>query len=172
MPGGQYGDDPVKWGPYVRVSYDAKKWDPAALAGDYLGGHLTELGRQHLIVLDGATEDYCGLWEVAWAIDTKNPGMGIDRARQEARDASLDLLREGLIGVYLTDEYLHPIERLTGQEAEETLTREENWLVPEAALRYALTSTEEGDRALWAAGDLLRRYGLIAEGNQGAPGPT
>lgn len=90
-------------------------------------------------------EDWAGLWEAVWWVQTEYSEMSGDRARDAARNVLLELLDEGLIYVCLLDEDTSSETPLPLEEARQVLARDESWNAPSSVkgqLRYV--TTEEG----------------------------
>jgi hypothetical protein len=117
------------------------------------------------IVLWLAIEDYSGLWEVLWELNTRFPKESITN-RDRARETVRELLRRRLVDLYWSEEpYGDPI-RIPFQEAEAVLDDERNWEEPVPKDRSVrIGATETGEEVY----EDLAREGLSSRGRDKPP---
>jgi hypothetical protein len=100
------------------------------------------------VVLWLAIEDYSGLWEVVWELNTRLPrrtNSNVETARQVVRE----LLRRGWIDLYWSQEpYGDPI-RIPAEEAEEVLNNDRNWQAPSAGMRSVRIGASETEEEVY-----------------------
>lgn len=101
------------------------------------------------LVLTSATEDYTGLYEVVWELNTMYSTASLGGKYAAAETAVRELLQQGWIALYRrrdggTDETYEPIEATS---IEEVLTNPVSWYPDYGGVCIVLASTEEGERA-------------------------
>jgi hypothetical protein len=87
-------------------------------------------------------EDWTGLWEAVWWIQTEYPEMTGAPAREAARGVLSELLNEGLVYVCLLDEDTGREKPIPAEKARRILARDESWNAPDSVkgqLRYVTT---------------------------------
>ncbi len=103
-------------------------------------------------ILSSSEEDYTGLWEVVWEINSRYPDEPPDLRKATAKRAVRTLFERGWIELYECS----PWPACPGPKAvpvdpesrESILSRGQNWEAPEAeSPTYWIATTEEGDEA-------------------------
>ena len=92
-------------------------------------------------------EDWTGLWEAVWWVQTEYPEMWGTPARDAARSVLSELLNEGLVYICYLDEDTNDESAIPTEKARQILAKDESWNAPESEkgqLRFV--STEEGAR--------------------------
>jgi hypothetical protein len=97
------------------------------------------------IVLWLAIEDYSGLWEIVWELNTRSPEDRASNGRR-ARETVRELLQRGFLDLYWTDEpYGDPV-RIPAPEIDAVLDTDEYWDAPTAGVRSVrIGATEAGE---------------------------
>jgi hypothetical protein len=99
------------------------------------------------IVLWLAIEDYSGLWEVVWELNTRFPGNDPSN-RRRARETVRVLLDRGLLDLYWSQEPLGDPVRISAEEAQALLDDDRFWEEPVAGGRSVrIGATEAGEEA-------------------------
>ena len=97
-----------------------------------------------------ATDDWTGLWEVAWSLQTLWPELRGEPAEQKGRALLSELLDDGLIYLCFFGEG-NKEKRVSRQKAHELLNDPENWEPPEGFIEHVrFAATEEGERRMFA----------------------
>lgn len=94
-----------------------------------------------------AIEDYSGLWEVVWEINTNYPYLGDNEKYLIAKRLVSLLFNKGYIKYYWCKEPYGDIEEIANQETENILNRKDYWEAPEnnsIAIRIGIT--KEGEK--------------------------
>jgi hypothetical protein len=100
-------------------------------------------------LLWSAHEDWTGLWEAAWSMQTMWPELQGQPAIDAARSVLQDLLREGLVYLCWFDEETNQERAISVEEAYSLLTSPENWRPPVSSkgqIRFATTAA--GDQVV------------------------
>lgn len=100
------------------------------------------------LVLTSATEDYTGLYEVVWELNTVYSTTSLGEKYAAAETAVRELLQQGWIALYRRrglgkDETYEPIEATS---IEEVLANPVSWYPDYGGVCIVLTSTAEGER--------------------------
>jgi hypothetical protein len=109
-----------------------------------------EFSRNHLLLLELANEDYYGLWDLVRTITSQGDSGELPPV-ETAKQIALELSEAGLIDVFVTDRYLTPIAQLSESDSISVLSDTSSWDDPivkpdDPDSRYAVTTTEKGDR--------------------------
>ena len=109
------------------------------------------------LILSSSTEDYIGLYEVIWEINSVYPERSSAERVAAARYAVDTLLSRGWIDVYRCEDVLakeSEFERVDPAENERVLSEQKNWEPFKAEHpSYWITSTDEGDREYFSKSD-------------------
>lgn len=111
------------------------------------------LSQAERTILELATEDFYGLWEVRWEIERLFPAAELDEVLARSREVVLHLLRRGWIDVFSGE--LKGNDMLPVDEAAlaEVLGSPESWeqLSPDKP-QLAIAATDAGERAYSESG--------------------
>lgn len=101
-------------------------------------------------ILDMATEDFCGLWEIIWRLRDLSPrGLTLE-LRNKAESAVRELLAKGWIELYRcagvsVEEKLIPIDEL-----DRVLSEPASWKEPsKGSVQFLLAATPRGERVYY-----------------------
>jgi hypothetical protein len=100
-------------------------------------------------ILWAAVDDWTGLWEAVWGIQTMWPDLVGKPAQEMAHSVLTELLARGLVYLCFFDESTSVERRVAGKEASRLLNVAENWQAPSNSdnqLRFA--ATEAGQQEL------------------------
>ena len=95
-------------------------------------------------------DDWTGLWEAVWLIQTQYPNLQGDPAREEAKRLLSQMLSEDLIYLCYLDEDTNHETRIEKDEAQRILAEDKSWEPPTSSkhqLRYL--TTEKGAKPLF-----------------------
>jgi hypothetical protein len=81
------------------------------------------------IALGGANEDYCGLYEVLWELNSKFPTDSDDAHLAVARTAVEQLVREGVVGLFAAEWAKDAFAPVASDEALSLLSQSDSWRV-------------------------------------------
>ena len=103
-------------------------------------------------ILSLATEDYCGLWEVRWRLQTIFPGIEDSTIRGLAADTVSELFQRGWIGVFTGSNLgTNDVRPVTGDEAARVLREPASWDDPtDATKTLMIAATAEGEAAYFS----------------------
>lgn len=94
-------------------------------------------------------EDWTGLWEIVWSLQTEYPDLRGTPARDEARKLLEELLRCGSVYLCLFDEDTNSETMMPEQEALAVLARDESWEPPQSPKgQFRFATTAEGVKPL------------------------
>ena len=111
---------------------------------------MSELVRR---VLWLGIEDFSGLWEVVWELNTLMPDRDPAQNRDLARDIVHGLLAEGLVQIFQCKEPDGQQVAVSLETAEEVLAGDEAWEPPEFnGLSWRIGATEKGSEAYGMGG--------------------
>ena len=99
-------------------------------------------------LLWAAVDDWTGLWEATWSIQTTWPEMTGSPAQKTAHSLLKELLSKGLVYVCFFDESTNSERPVTVSEALELLNVVENWQAPSSSenqIRFAATEAGKGE---------------------------
>jgi hypothetical protein len=82
------------------------------------------------VVIDMAVEDWTGLWEVIWHLNTDYPELAPEQKEQTADHAIRDLLARGLIRLVNFEEIGNEEQAIPGEDTDHVLQQHRNWLPP------------------------------------------
>jgi hypothetical protein len=97
-------------------------------------------------ILSSAVEDFCGMWEVLWALRSRYPDATEIELKDVAINEMLELLRSDLIRLYSGDLFEGEEKALKTEEASSEILLAENWIPPQQGkphVRFA--ATEHGE---------------------------
>jgi len=100
-------------------------------------------------ILDLATEDRYGLWEIVGSIEQDHPELTSEEALSTAKEMVGSMLRAGLLGMEREHPSEHYVE-LEDQEALEISAKDHSWEIPKTGGRdplYWVYATDAGRRA-------------------------
>lgn len=99
-----------------------------------------------LLVLDLATEDFIGLWEVAWRANSAAEPNGSPAMEERLRSDVTQLLVEGFVGLYVGIRFDGDEVQLDQEQASAVIKDPNNWL-PSASgeLHYRIAATDQGE---------------------------
>lgn len=104
------------------------------------------------IQLWACIEDYAGLWELLWEVNSKFPKCPESQRKRLSLEAVQLLLDRGLIKLYQCQEPYGDLSELDLQTARSALKRESYWEAPEfRGISIRVGATEKG-KAMWQAG--------------------
>ena len=101
------------------------------------------------MALASANEDYTGLYELVWELNTRYPSSGIGAKYTIAESTVRELINQGLIALYHrrlaeNDEVHEPI---NGEAVDSTLSDPVKWYPEDKGGRVVFSATEEGEKA-------------------------
>lgn len=103
-------------------------------------------------ILDIATEDYYGLWEVLWAAKEYFPELGPCDLFLETKLRIFEMVEEGLIQIFWLSPSLEEI--VLAEDWKEQLENPENWDIASAdRWHLRIASTEKGNQIYFSGGD-------------------
>lgn len=106
---------------------------------------MSELARR---VLWLAIEDYSGLWEVVWELNSLRPNCSAVENRASARELVSELLHLGLIEIFRCEEPDGEPVAVDKQVGERILSSEESWEPPEFhGVSWRIGATSQGEKA-------------------------
>lgn len=106
-------------------------------------------------ILSAAVEDYTGLWEILWQLNTDYPEKPPEANRRMAADAIVSLAERGLIALYLGAEFPAGARRIEPAEVSSVLDADAHWNEPAAHAEHVrLAATDSGE---------LQLYGMSAK---------
>jgi hypothetical protein len=118
-------------------------------------------------ILEMATEDFCGLWEIIWRLRDLFPQCLTSELRNKAESAVRELSAKGLIELYRRvgvsgEEKLIPID-----EVDRVLSDTASWEEPsKAAVQMLLATTAKGERVYYQKKPNMEVEGKSGKGAQ------
>jgi hypothetical protein len=104
--------------------------------------------RMKRMILTSASEDYCGLWEAIWELNSAYPRLSPGEREFAAKAIVRELLEEGLIDLYVRKEPKAQEERLSREQWDGALSNELYWDAPEGhAAVVVFCTTPKGELA-------------------------
>ncbi|HEB59624.1 MAG TPA: hypothetical protein ENJ01_10400 [Gammaproteobacteria bacterium] len=101
-------------------------------------------------------EDYAGLWELLWEVNSKVPGMSEFERKRLALQATQFLLEKGFIRLFRCNEPYGDLSELEMYVARGALHEERNWDAPEVdGISIRVGATEEGEELYMSGGSIL-----------------
>jgi len=101
---------------------------------------------KHILWL--AIEDYSGLWEVVWEINSRYGELSETERMVLARQVVRDLASRGWVALYRCQEPYGDMVPLSLEEYERVLLNPANWVQPTAdSVSIRISATEAGERA-------------------------
>jgi hypothetical protein len=79
------------------------------------------------IILDLASEDYVGLWEFEWRVNTVTPGLDVPIIRQALRAALTSLLEQNSLRFYKGVAFTGEEVELKPEDAHRVLSDDRQW---------------------------------------------
>jgi hypothetical protein len=105
-------------------------------------------------ILDLASDDYVGLWEVLWVIQRHFPEDTPVSVREKAQQLLLDLLRERLLQLYEGARFDGDEKMIARDDQNDLLNVGTYWNEPLGEIKHLrVVATEQGENA-YLAGDL------------------
>ena len=102
------------------------------------------------LILDLAVEDFYGLWELVWRLQTCDPGLSRERAIQAARSALVALHEQDLVELYRGTKG-DPLP-ITAADVPSLLAEEESWNEPrEGTGTLLFGATQKGEEVYYKA---------------------
>jgi hypothetical protein len=93
-------------------------------------------------------EDYAGLWEAVWELNTQRPHVPESENRRIAAQALRELLDAGQITLFRSREPYEDVRPIPTDEAEAVLASAESWVEPApGATSIRFSATESGEAA-------------------------
>src|SRR5919112_2852751 len=108
--------------------------------------------RTERILLASANEDYTGLYELIWELNTKLPDATLGEKYEAAERATRKLLDLGWVRLYCTDLRLQRFEELDTPSAKEALSEPTSWYPVQSwvsegeGVLIVFAATEEGEQ--------------------------
>ena len=100
------------------------------------------------ILLWACVEDYAGLWELRWEINSKFPDLPEPERKRLSIETVLLLLGAGLIKLYRCQEPYGELSELDTNKARIVLSEEKYWEAPESnSVSIRAGATEEGEKS-------------------------
>jgi hypothetical protein len=97
-----------------------------------------------------SVDDWTGLWEILWFIQTMYPDLESDRKREVALDALRSLLGMGLVRLVYFEEVGNKEEMISQDDYDDVLALERSWAPPEIAFgRHVRFVATDAGRKLW-----------------------
>lgn len=104
------------------------------------------------ILLWACIEDYAGLWELLWEVNSKFPGLSESERKRVSLEVVQLLLDKGFIRLYRCKEPYGDLSELDADAVSVALSEENNWKAPElAGVSIRAGATEKGE-ALYQSG--------------------
>jgi hypothetical protein len=83
------------------------------------------------VILWACIEDYAGLWELLWEVNSAFPEITEDERREQCSGLLLQMLERDLVNIYQCQEPYGELIPLKISEAREVLVNRVNWKAPE-----------------------------------------
>ena len=101
------------------------------------------------LILEDACEDYHGLYEIIWALNTSHPDVGEDSKRQVAQQALSNLVKRGWVMLYSTAWPPRNFTPLSEDQFEAVINAPSSWgtSTNPPAVSYWFASTPAGEEA-------------------------
>ena len=99
-------------------------------------------------ILWAAADDWTGLWEAVWSLQTLWPELTGKPAQREARSLLKELVSQGLVYICFFDELTNEERPVTAEEAYDLLDAAKNWQPPSSPqnqVRFAATQAGESE---------------------------
>lgn len=110
---------------------------------------ITEIART---LLWACIEDYAGLWELLWEVNSKFPMFSDEERKRGSLEAMQLLLDRGLIKLYRCKEPYGDLSELDADAVRGALSEEDNWKAPEFRdVSIRAGATKDGE-ALYQSG--------------------
>ncbi len=77
-----------------------------------------------------AIEDYAGLWEAVWDLNSRRPQLPESENRRVAEETLRELVRAGQVTLFRSREPYEDVTPISAAESDEVLADRENWLEP------------------------------------------
>ncbi len=98
------------------------------------------------ILLWACIEDYAGLWELLWEVNSKFPELPENERKRMSLNVASLLLDNGFIKLYRCKEPYGELSELDADEARVVLGEERNWEAPEfEGVSIRAAATEKGE---------------------------
>lgn len=92
------------------------------------------------LILDLASDDYTGLWELVWRANTIEPPQDQQDVIEDFRTALIDLIRDGKVAMYRGTAFNGDERRVSSEEVARELRTETNWQPPTGALHVRVVT--------------------------------
>jgi hypothetical protein len=104
------------------------------------------------LAISYAHEDYNGLYELVWGLNSAHPQVPSTVRLRAAQAALHSLVSRGLVAVFAADDPLHAPESVPSAVIQQVLSDPDSWLPPNErdAPHYCFATTEEGERCYFA----------------------
>ena len=86
-----------------------------------------DISKLRQAIVEDGDEDYTGLYEIIWSLNTHYPDIARDAKVAAARGIALDLLREGRISLYTTRWASNKYDPIPSTEATQLVESAEAW---------------------------------------------
>ena len=104
----------------------------------------------HRVILDLVVEDFYGLWELVWRLQTCGPGLTHKRATQVAQTAISTLHEQDLVELFRGTKG-DPLPIATA-DVPSLLAEDRNWAEPKARTgRLLIAATQKGEEVYYQA---------------------
>jgi hypothetical protein len=98
------------------------------------------------LILDLATEDFVGLWEVVWRARSVAESTGASIAEAELRTEAIRLIDDGSIHLYHGVHFAGDECEVDRAHATDVIKNPSNWVPPGTAMEhYRITASEHGE---------------------------
>lgn len=98
------------------------------------------------LILDLATEDFVGLWEVVWRASTVSESTGDSIAEGDLRAETTRLINAGSLHLYHGVHFAGEEREIDRHSAVSVIADESNWVPPEPqAGHYRIAASERGE---------------------------
>lgn len=99
-----------------------------------------------------AIEDYSGLWEAAWQLQTDHPDFDSAHAATRAKTVVNELLERGFVRLYRCQEPYGELSVVDNEQVHDVLAEPANWVEPEPesmSIRFGVTPAGEEAFRSW-----------------------
>lgn len=146
MEGDPRDPDPVKQGPYLRVSIRGTTCAPRATEGQPIIAMIRDEARRQILSM--AVDDAFGLWELRWALEACFPEMPPRALLKIVQEALYGLVVARLVAVEIDDPKTGAVQQ-TVDEVARILAEDRWWEPPEEPSwqRVVFFATPAGERA-------------------------
>lgn len=106
-------------------------------------------------ILWATIEDYCGLWEALWELNTIYPNNSIEKNRSLAKKAIKILVDRGMVKLFFCKEpYGDMIPIAESVRYDDILDKEGYWEAPKEKCESVRASATSSGKAMYKTGDL------------------